>query len=459
MKHILAFDDFVLNRSDNTRRVFKQPKWYTDLAYTDAANPRGIWPSTVVPAPGGGYMLTYGGVPGASKTINDENMMGFMAWSEDGLRFAPLDSVNPQGEYPHMTGATSGNIGLVLYLDKTEKNPERRYKSPHARYGYKDGILVEDPPHMLASPDLIHWHQINDAPIVPSFVDCTMSLLRNPVTGRYQVTTRRRWGERRICLVESVDLEHWSLPRAIVHPLPSDEPLTHLYSMPHYYYEAGDIFIGLLWKQVMPFGRVMDGPVFSEYAYSYDGLLWNRTHAPIFPVMDRGEYGGGSCYVVSMLEREDDILFYAAAHRAEHGGNPRDWQAGMPPESVLIPGTMKRNRFVCIDAGKGKANLVTQWLRLKTPSLTLNANVPFGSLRAQLSADGPIPGYTYDDFIPLGGDHLDAPLRWNGGALDEFVQSGRWIQLHFAFEQAEVYAISGEFDFTINTRAPAYERL
>ena len=63
MKHILTFDDFVLNRSDNTRRVFKQPKWYTDLAYTDAANPRGIWPSTVVPAPGGGYMLTYGGVP------------------------------------------------------------------------------------------------------------------------------------------------------------------------------------------------------------------------------------------------------------------------------------------------------------------------------------------------------------------------------------------------------------
>ena len=30
----------------------------------------------------------------------------------------------------------------------------------------------------------------------------------------------------------------------------------------------------------MPFGRVMDGPVFSEYAYSYDRAAWNRTHAP-----------------------------------------------------------------------------------------------------------------------------------------------------------------------------------
>ena len=49
----------------------------------------------------------------------------------------------------------------------------------------------------------------------------------------------------------------------------------------------------------------------------------------------------------------DDILFM---HCSPGGArrNPRDWQAGMPPESVLIPGTMKRNRFVCIDAGKEK---------------------------------------------------------------------------------------------------------
>ncbi len=63
MKTILAFDDFVLNRSENTRRRFKQPKWHPELKYTDPDNPRNIWPQSVVPAPQGGYMMVYLGIP------------------------------------------------------------------------------------------------------------------------------------------------------------------------------------------------------------------------------------------------------------------------------------------------------------------------------------------------------------------------------------------------------------
>lgn len=461
MKTILAFDDFVLNRNDNTRRVFHQPDWQFDLAYTDPNIPRAISPASVIPAPQGGYYMYYMGIPEGLDLEGDEHLQCFLAHSNDGLRFEPYDHVSPGGVLPNRLGYSHEPIGIHAFYDANEPNPEKRYKAAYPRYGYDaNGNLVEEAARLLASPDGIHWTCISEAPVTPSFVDCYLSLAHNPMTGHYQVTTRRRWGERRICLTESEDFSSWSEPRAIVHPLPDDEPTTHLYSMPHYYYRAGDVFIGLLWRQVMPFNRVMDGPVTTEYAYSYDGLMWNRTGAILMDRQDRGTFGGGSSYVFSMVERADDILFYANAYVCEHGGVPGGWKPGMPRQSAVVPGTLKRNRFVGIDSNKGgMGELITQHLRLKDPYLKINANIPYGSLRAQLVAGGPIEGFTFDDFLPIQGDRLDAELRWQGGRLNDLIESGRWLQLHIRFDQAEVFTVSGDFDFTINTRAPVYERL
>ena len=262
-----------------------------------------------------------------------------------------------------------------------------------------------------------------------------------------------------MCLTESKDLKSWTVPRAVVHPLPDDEPLTHLYSMPEFYYAPGEIFIGLLWKHVMPFDRISDGRVTTEYAYSYDGLMWNRTNAPLFTEADRGEYGAGSSYCISMVDRGDDVVFYMGAWLSEHSGQPKGGTPDGRSNCAVIPGTLKRNRFVSVDSGKGVGELVTQWLRLKTPELKLNATIPYGSLRAELRAGAPIEGYTLDDFIPIAGDVIDAPLKWKGGGLEKFVSEGKWVQLHIVFEQSEVYAVTGDFDFNINTRAPAYDRL
>jgi hypothetical protein len=459
VKTILAFDDFVLNRSENTRRRFKQPQWHPELMYTDPDNPRTIWPQSIVPAPQGGYMMVYLGIPDPNLPLADEHMSVFLAWSPDGMRFEPYKQAAPGAKYPHMIGKLSDTVGTYVMYDKEEPDPEFRYKAPQARFGYRDGKLVEEPAYLLGSPDLIRWKRINDVPVTPSYIDCYPSLLRNPVTGNMQVTTRRRWGERRVCLTESRDLKSWTVPRAVVHPLPDDEPLTHLYSMPEFYYAPGEIFIGLLWKHVMPFDRISDGRVTTEYAYSYDGLMWNRTNAPLFPEADRGEYGAGSSYCISMVDRGDDVVFYMGAWLSEHSGQPKGGTPDGRSNCAVIPGTLKRNRFVSVDSGKGVGELVTQWLRLKKPELKLNATIPYGSLRAELRAGAPIEGYTLDDFIPIAGDVIDAPLKWKGGGLEKFVSEGKWVQLHIVFEQSEVYAITGDFDFTINTRGPAYDRL
>lgn len=460
MKAILPFDDFVLNRSDNTRRVFKQPQWHPEMAFTDSENSDAILPQTVVPAPQGGYMLFYMASPERGVPMDDEHMAVMLAHSDDGFHFEPYDAGLPGRKRSNMIGMATEDIGVHAMLDVQETNPEYRYKAPQARYGrIESNEIIDEPAHLLGSPDLIHWKRISDAPVTPSYVDCYPSLLRNPRTGRFQVTTRRRWGERRICLTESADLQSWTFPRGIVHPLPDDEPTTHLYSMPEYYYEPGEVFIGLLWKQVMPFNRIMDGPVTSEYAYSYDGLMWNRTNAPLFTAGGRGELGDGSAYCISMVDRGEDILFYLMASRTEHGGFPEPGRKGLPANTALIPGSLKRNRFVCIDSGKGRGELITQSLRLNTPELRINANIPFGGLRAELRCGEPIEGYTLDDFIPIAGDVTDAPLRWKGGGLERFVRDGSWVKLYIVFEQAEVYAIMGDFAFNINKKAPPYDFL
>ena len=460
MKTLLPFDDFVLNRNENTRRIFKQPNWLFDQAFSDESITLMGGPGGVVLAPQGGYYRYYYGYFKDETVFDDEHLRVFIAWSPDGIHFEPYP-VHPDAPFPSYMGRFSSVIGFFPFYDEAEADPRYRYKSPNARFGIADdGKMYEEPYYMLGSPDMIHWERINDSQVLSTYADSSPYLLKNPVTGRYQVTIRRRWGERRVCLVESEDLSNWSEPRCIIHPSPNDPPTTHLYDMPQFYYEPGEIFLGFLWNHIMPFDRIMDGPLYTEYVYSYDGLTWNRTGVRMTPERPRGEYGSGTCYVTGMIDRGEDIVFYMNASPGEHDGIPKTWNGGKP-DAVIIPGTLPKNRCVCIDSYQGgKAEVMTQHLLLHKPELRLNANVPFGSLKAELlRGSNPIPGYTFEDFQPVSGDFLDKPLCWKGGGLEKFVEEKEWIRLHIAFEQAEIYGIMGDFAFTINTRSQVCDRL
>lgn len=459
MKQILFFDDFAANRTDNTRRVFKQPEWDFDRFFCPQRSKHGILGESVAPAPGGGYYLYYYEAPPGAP-FADEEFYSCVAHSSDDGRFEDLPLPLPaHPALPSSIGRGSGYTGIYVMRDGHEPNPDFLYKSPCAPFGNTEQGSVMLPPVLMASPDGIRWSRYNDVSMVPSYVDCDISLIYNPITGLYQATTRRRLGERRICLVESADLRSWSEPRAVLHPLPSDEPTTHLYGMPHFYYEAGDIFIGLLWKQVMPYGQVSQGPVTAEYAYSYDGRMWNRTGASILPFRARGELGGGCVYPFAVTEGNGGLRFYANATLTEHHGP--ELKNNTLPSHAVISGTMKHGRFVCIDSGKGAGEILTQHLMLNSPNLSLNVNAPFGMVRAQidLSKDGrPVPGFSFEDCLPIMGDHTDIPLRWKGGTLERFCAERTFIRLRIAFEQAEIYGIHGDFLPTINRKAPLYER-
>lgn len=98
MKKIMFFDDFLINRTDNTRRIFKEPVWDFENAFNSGSH-RGILGESVVPAPDGGYFLFYLTVPEDKKFV-DENLMVCVAYSQDGLTFEKYNLPKPR--YPDM---------------------------------------------------------------------------------------------------------------------------------------------------------------------------------------------------------------------------------------------------------------------------------------------------------------------------------------------------------------------
>jgi len=440
MKKILMFDDFLINRTDNTKRRFHQPEWQFDRAFYDPMS-LGSQGLSVVPAPQGGYLMNYYLVPGVDTPDIDDSLRLGLAYSPDGISFMPCNGANPDVRTAsHILGHCSGILPHTMYYDRAESDPAKRYKAVCIPYGRSSAVFVSEAPFLLCSEDALHWSVLNESRLVPGYVDCLVSMLYNPITGRYQATSRRRIGERRICLVESGDLNEWSPPRAILHPMPTDEPTTHYYGMPHFYYASGDMMVGFLWKQTMPFDRIMDGPMSTEYAYSYDGLCWNRTWADAFTGNGYGETGGGGCFVFSMLERDDTLLFYANMFLFEHGGLPKNGHAPTgKPERTILTGILKKDRIVGIESGKGQAEMVTQHLKLRSPQLFINVKAPFSSVHAQISQNGqPVPGYSFDDCLPISGDQLALPLAWRGGTLDRFCTESQWIRLHLRFLPSNV---------------------
>ena len=126
-----------------------------------------------------------------------------------------------------------------------------------------------------------------------------------------------------------------------------DPPSTHFYGMPTFYYESAGILIGFLWNHHMPYNDIMGGPVTTEYAYSYDGELWNRTHTIAMPRREYDEYGGGSLYGSSLIEREEDILVYAVGRIDEHGAGEETIQKGIVG-GTLLAGRLRKNGFVFV---------------------------------------------------------------------------------------------------------------
>ena len=455
MKTFLFLDDWMLDSYRDVVRSFPQPEQVPVESVTEMYNY-----ATVIRDPERGcYRSWYN----RFFTVEGRTVAAkCLAESEDGFHWKPVALAKPVDRLGHLrsnlvfSGHTSGGEGALIY-DPRDPDPERRYKLTYSdRLGPGPEQLREwsespAPDRCLGlvaySPDGIHWRIDDDHPFytVPGGCDTLIMPLFNPVTGRYQAIVRPSVLDRRIAIVESPDFLNWTQHLTIITPDPLDEPCLQFYGMPWFYYE--DLFIGLLWDHHISQDELMGGAKWSgvidcELAYSYNGVHWNRTNRlPFIGRTELGTYGCGSVYPHSLLIDEDDrIRIYSAGLLTDH--SIEEPPEGFESVGAMIVHHLRKDGFAYLEPRAGWGTVTMRSVKPRSGEITINFRAPLGKVLVQISDPDrkPIPGYSFEDCIPLAGDELAARPRWKERE-DASKLIGEHVRLEFKLFQAELYAV------------------
>ncbi len=330
-----------------------------------------------------------------------------------------------------------GPHGACVLCDEAETRPGWRYKM----------LAGAAPSHRISafrSPDGVHWVDAAENPIIGINPDCPMSIHR-AADGRYVLYCRPQFGDRRVSRRESWDFVHWTEPRIVIDQEPADPPQTQFYGLgavPYGPYEIGSLWVYHTLEEDLGFNK-MRGHQQPELAYSRSGYAWHRLEVG-FPLISLGEPGSWKAGNIQPASApvflEDEIRFYYAAARMEHGN--MSGFAGPEPGWGLGFVSLRPDRFVGMHA-REEGRLLTRPIWVERDAFHVNAAVsPGGAVRVELRAvDGtPVPGFGLADCRPITGDRLDHVVRWEG---DPDRSSLPYTELRLLVEarNATVYAL------------------
>ncbi|NIA06088.1 MAG: hypothetical protein GWP14_00365 [Actinobacteria bacterium] len=455
MKTLLFFDDWYLDKRVNFQRHVCQPELVAESILTEPGK-----------TSGGGYMTA---IYDAKENIyklwfNDfgdifvQSLVMRYAESEDGYNWQPKSVEGVKDRFVDMVEGLvfSGEHKLseaMVWRDPLEKDPARRFKMPHVVAERYDPMPVVEC-RWAYSGDGIHWTVDRERPWLGHISDTANVLLRNPLTGRIQMTMRKRWGDRRVALIQSDDFVHWTQPQTIIHPDPLDPGCVHFYGMPQFYYEG--YFIGFLWlmhtvaDEIGPAKNA--GKVNCQLTYSYDGLNWNRSlREPFVPNRAEGEFGGGCVYPSSLIEAPDGTLrVYSPGTLYEHQGSDKGEKI---IDCAALSYRLRKDGFVKLKADLARGRLITKRLKLNDPAMSLNVCAPSGQVSVQISdMEGkPLQGYRFEDCQEFSGDDVEWKPRWRdhkdlSGAMD--AEEG--VRIEVIADSAELYAIHVDCGLCMN---------
>jgi hypothetical protein len=455
MKTLLFLDDWMLDSYTDVVRRFCEPEQLPLEPVTEMYNY-----ATVIRDPErGGYRCWYN----RFFTVEDRAVSAkCLAESEDGYNWQPVVVDQPVDRLGHLqqnlvfSGHTSAGEGTLM-LDPRDPDPGRRYKLTYSdRLGPWDVASFGLVAH---SRDGIHWTLDRGHPFytVPGGCDTLIYPLFNPVTGQYQAMVRPSVLDRRVAIVQSPDFRTWTQPLTVLTPDPMDEPCLQFYGMPCFCYE--DLFIGLLWDHhvsqdermgVAKWGGVID----CELAYSYNGVNWNRTtRRPFIGRTPPGTYGCGSIYPHSLLvDEHDSIRIYSGGTLVDHALEAAP--AGFSSVGAMLVHRLRKDGFACLEPRAGWGTVTTRCVRPRSGDIAINLRAPVGQVLVQISEKGgsfreplpagmarkPIPGFSFEECIPLTGDELYAQPRWRNDP-DCASLIGQHVRLELKLFQAQLYAV------------------
>ena len=409
----LFLDDHLVESLENVARAVQPARKYEGNPVIRATLP---WEGKVV--------ILYGSV------MHDGGK--FRAWyhcdrgvayaeSADGIRWAKqeLDVVDVDGHKTNLVidreRVADQPGGLPYYYelfgvlkDPNETDPARRYKMGYLSLQSDYTGPREDPLHktqrrglgVAGSPDGIHWTLI-DSWSTEAICDGATHWMYDPAGRRFVLYGRTQyaspevkaawanddwfkakfWG-RSSARVESPDFLKWNFVDMLTAPVVMtsdtlDLPATEIYGMGAFPWGAG--YVGLV--QVFhsrPEGTILD----IQLAYSRDTEHFARVsdRTPFIPCGPIGSWDrfNNSLATNPPVEVGDELRFYYGGRTYRHnpyGGTDKGESGG-----AIGFATVKRDRFVALEASFHGGRVVTKPLILSGSKLHVNAKSDFGSI-------------------------------------------------------------------------------
>ena len=465
MKTIFFFDDWMLEQKVGLERIIGQPNCLGELfPKRPAAIKRLLLSKPFFNPQLKCYVMYLGTIPEGA----GENNIFTMRLESDRPDHWELPAINEDAS-PLWTGCPNvvmdGETGRPIAGSVTPL-----MGTPHADRGYLMTCghpQMEGRRHFLAfSQDGINFKVDREHPWILDASDTWNGVVYDDRSQTYRIFCRPGGGDRREAVVITSDLETFTKPMVIFQPDGNDPVLTEIYGLPNLHYE--DMFVGF--PQIYtpsPFEprRIkMEGRVVPELAYSYNGLTWYRTNRrPFLPLRPLGEVGGGGLYLDGLVRESDGrVLLYARATMGDHASDVVLERAGKDKSANFgaLLYELRQDGFCYLATSGREGRLRTRTIIPRAGGLSLNVRTaPHSQVRVQIFESGtrdsildpapaigsivpqtPVPGYTFEDCIPIAGNHLNVQVHWQEHAdLSQFI--GRPIRIEIQAIEAELYAI------------------
>ncbi len=432
-------------------------------------------------------------VPDHHKEQSDLPMTCY-AESDDGIHWRKPDlKITGQRRYPgnnllSLPGAPT-SVVLALpgadskYLASTFMYPIPLEPDVQDVPGNPDPLKGNNRTHIWASDDGLHWRHVTKM-LAQNSCLCDNSclyadhatnryLLYNKVMGMHGLTTRRNW-----IGLESRDGKHWEGYEGIRkwrETFVCDD-YDDLRAQQHGFlhaetynvgiYRAGEILVSVetIFDVCAPlmesFAGNPSGLCHTRLGFSHDGFKWRYPKGrPVW--LERGVPGdldaGWIMPSSTLVEHGDDLLFYYGGSRFDH-----DWH--MNPDFSLrtdIPlsehrdtcrvmmARIKRDRFASLAAvWKGCFDVDAD--HRMDEDLFVNVQARNGGVRVALAEKwgqgyGEIrkhehlPGFSFEDCVPITGDHVRAPVRFKKTRITD-IPADKPLTLRFELTRAEIFA-------------------
>ncbi len=233
-------------------------------------------------------------------------------------------------------------------------------------------------------------------------------------------------GRRRVAVMESRDLQAWTVERTVL--VPGEDDPDYFYGMT--VFRRGDLFFGAL-QLYETVGFHID----CELVWSEDGYRWHRLPANCNRLLlkrgPEGSWDGGMVFVLDKpLVVGNEMRFYFGGSDTPHDRFGKN---------ALGLATTKLDRLI---GARAKSDTLGRLLTRPLPvsgDLWLNAQAT-GSIRVSVHTadDQPMSGWSAEDCTPFAGDELNAPVRWGGKRLRDL--SGQTVRLRFHLRDAVLYS-------------------